>query len=120
MNDIFIRWDKLAANIRPYLADMPQATADHSRFDALLTRIRTSFHEQEVHTRRIAELIRLRKDDMVEARDLRNRLTAQLQGRFGLDSERLLEFAIKPRKRAARRKVKDDQAPLPEPTTSLD
>ncbi len=55
---------------------------------------------------------------MLSATELRNRLAAQLQGRFGPSSERLLEFALKPRKRRFRRKPREE-APPAEPTTSI-
>lgn len=118
MNDIYIRQDKLATNLRPYLADMPHAAADHAELEAVLAKVRTSFAEQEVHTRRIAQLIAGRKADMQTAQDLRSRIVATLQGRFGPTSERLLEFGVKPRKRRARPKPKET-APLPEPSTSI-
>lgn len=119
MNDIFIRWDKLATNMRHYLPEMPHVATDHAELETLLARIRNSFSEQEIHTRRIAELIGGRKADMQAATELRNRLAANLQGRFGPSSERLLEFAIKPRKRRFRRKPKEETPPPPEPTTTI-
>lgn len=118
MNDIYIRQDKLATNLRPYLAELPHAAADHAELEAVLARIKTSFSEQEVHTRRIAQLIAGRKADLQAAQDLRSRITALLQGRFGPTSERLLEFGIKPRKRRGRPKPKET-APLPEPPTTI-
>lgn len=79
---------------------------------------RSPVRQQEVHARRIAELIGGRKADMQAATELRNRLAAQLQGRFGPSSERLLEFAPKPRKRRFRRKPRQE-APPPEPSTRI-
>ena len=55
---------------------------------------------------------------MQAATELRNRLAANIQGRFGPSSERLIEFAIKPRKRRFRRKPKEETPP-PEPSTSI-
>lgn len=118
MSDIYIRQDKLATNLRPYLAEMPHAAADHAELEAVLAKVRTSFAEQEVHTRRIAQLIAGRKADMQTAQDLRSRIVATLQGRFGPTSERLLEFGVRPRRRRGRPKPKATE-PLPEPPTTI-
>jgi hypothetical protein len=118
MTDFYMKWDKLATNLRPYLTDMPHTAEDHAELEAVLAKIRTSFAEQEVHTRRIAQLVAGRKAEMQAAQDLRSRLAANLQGRFGPTSERLLEFGIKPRRRRNRTRPKEGE-PLPEPPTTI-
>ncbi len=118
MNDIYVRLDKLATNLRPYLAEVPQAAEDQAELETVLTKIRTSFSEQEVHARRIAQLIAGRKADLQGAQDLRSRITATLQGRFGPTSERLVEFGVKPRRRRSRPRPKETE-PLPEPPTTI-
>jgi len=117
MGEVFVRWRKLATNMRAYLPDMPQVAADHTRLEVLLNQIEAAFSEQEVLAVRTRELIELRRDYMLEARDVRYRLAANLQGHFGPYAERLREFAIKPRKRTIRRKPKPGEPePEPEPT----
>jgi hypothetical protein len=108
-------WRTLANNLRDALPDMPHLAAEHAEFERLVARVESSLAEQNILQGRISVLIRGRVVDLEQGRELRSRLTAQLQGRFGSKSEALRQFGIKPRKRSKTRKQIEGEPQVPEP-----
>jgi hypothetical protein len=112
--ELATRSKALATNLRPHLAEMPHLAALHGELERVVARIEASIAEQDTLAARIRGLITARAEEMLQGRDVRNRLAAQLQGQFGLTSDELRGFGLKPRKRKLRRKPQEE-VPPPEP-----
>jgi hypothetical protein len=113
--ELLDHWNALAVNLTNHLDDLPHAAPDLTTFQATLQRIQMSVAESQLLEARKVDLVRIRKEDMRLARDLRNRLVAQVQGKLGTASEMLREFGVKPRKRRFRRKPQEEPASEPAP-----
>lgn len=101
-----MRWRVLTEAVRDHLRDLSHALAQNTRLEKLVVEILGSLDEQKALDVRLRALIRERKAKVIQARDLRNRLAAAIQSQYGLGSEKLLEFGLKPRRprRTARRR----------------
>ncbi|HXO20001.1 MAG TPA: hypothetical protein VOA87_08770 [Thermoanaerobaculia bacterium] len=102
----------LNANLIPHLPDLPQVAADQTALAALLAEAKTLQEQQEIQKGLLRETNQRRTEIDQSGRDLRNRIGATLKGSFGLESEKLLQFGIKPRARVVRvkRPSKADKA----------
>ena len=105
-------WKALASNAKTVLDEMPHVAADHKAFEEAIAKVEASMAEQDILSARATALVHLRREDVARARSLRNKVVAQLQGRFGTESEKLREFGLKPRKRKVKPKPLEEQ---PEP-----
>jgi hypothetical protein len=108
-------WKTLLTNVRSHLPDMPHLAADLAELERLLASVESSVAEQTDLKGRIGLLARGRVVELEQGRELRRRLVAQLQGRFGAKSEALRGFGIKPRKRSRTMKQIEGEPQAPEP-----
>jgi hypothetical protein len=115
LRENFVRWEGLATNARPHLADIASLESYLTAFDEVLGRIRVSLFEQDVQTAKVSALVRARKDDVAKARDLRKRVTGLIRVHFGSDSEKLREFGLKPESRSRRKPAGEEPPPETEP-----
>ncbi len=95
-------WRLLVDNLEPYLGDIPHAEADHEALAEVVRQGQQLEAEQEICKARLREVNQRRAELVVAGRGVRNRLAATVQGTFGLESEKLIGFGLKPRARAPR------------------
>jgi hypothetical protein len=91
-----IRWRILTEAVRDHLCDLSHAMAQNTRLEKLAAEILTSLDEEKALTARLRAVVRERRAKVVQARDLRNRLAAAVLCQYGLRSEKLREFGLKP------------------------
>jgi hypothetical protein len=99
-------WQALAVRLESYLPQMPYAAADHAAFVEVIGRLEASLHEEEFLRARLAVLRGLRRDDLDQARELRNRLAAFLRATFGTRDGRLADCGLAPKKKRPVRNVR--------------
>ncbi len=111
------RWKVISAGLRPLLTDMPHLAVLHAE----LERIITQAEELDVRAEALkaeSREVNSNRETVVRAGDnLRGRLGASLQTAYGFQSEKLIEFGLKPRKARGRDKkprVRRNPAPAPE------
>lgn len=110
-NDTLNDWQALVVNLKPHLADLPNLAADHGTLSALVDPIRALQAQQDVHEASLRDVVSQRMLLAAQARKARNRLAAGLQSAFDHESDKLLEFGIKPRvRRGALRLTKLEKA----------
>ncbi len=116
LREHFVRWEGLATNARPHLAEIVMLQPYLTAFDEVLGRIRTSLFEQDVQAAKASALVKGRREDVAKARDLRKRVTGLIKVYFGSDSEKLREFGLKPQVRS--RRTPAGEAPEEQPGPS--
>jgi hypothetical protein len=113
LRENFARWQSFASNIRRHLAEMPHIESHLVAFEENLVRIQNALAEQDLLASRSGALLRGRANDVVQARSLRHRLVGQLVGHFGVDSEALKQFGLRP-KVSKRRTPAPPEEPAPQ------
>jgi hypothetical protein len=96
-------WHSLVENLTAHLDELPNLAEDHSELAALLVEAHELEAQQRVCEAGLREVNRRRYALVVRGRGLRNRLAAGLRSAYGLESDRLIEFGMKPRPRVIRR-----------------
>ena len=118
VGEMLARWEALNTTLKQHLADLPQSTQDQADFEALINNVKSLVNSEDSLLAQLREATRNRLDQQKLGRGLRNRLAAQVQGKFGVESERLLAFGVPPRKTAKRpRKKKSDGGTTPAPAS---
>ncbi|HXO18996.1 MAG TPA: hypothetical protein VOA87_03630 [Thermoanaerobaculia bacterium] len=115
-------WEALSTKVKANLTDLPQATDDQTAMDQVISQLK-AFQGQEEN---ISEQLRKANGDrrlaVAQGVKLRNRLIAHVQGKYGVEDEKVLDFGIRPRNRRFRRKprttVQPPAAQLASPTTA--
>jgi hypothetical protein len=97
------QWHSLVGNLTAHLHELPNLAEDHAELAALLVEANELEAEQKLCEAKLREVNRRRYDLAARGRSLRNRLAVGLQSAYGLESERLIEFGVKPRPRVIRR-----------------
>lgn len=95
--------EALITNAKPLLPEMPHLSEPAEGLETLLAELKTLESLQNVHKAQLRETNARRIALEKQTRDLRNRLIRGLQSRFGLASQKLLEFGINPRTPTRRR-----------------
>lgn len=111
-----LRWQALANNSRLHAEEVAGLPEQLTSLEEVLARITSSLFEQEVHTMTLRNLLRTREADIVLARDLRQRVSGILIGHFGVRSEKLRQFGLKPQSSKRRRKPAEGEPEAPIPT----
>jgi len=106
-NDHLIDWQTLADNLSTRLGDLPHLAADQKALADLVTQARTMQDQREAHKAGLQDLNKQRLTLAGQARRLQNRLAAGLRNAFDLDSEKLVEFGVQPRRKPIRRSAAD-------------
>lgn len=101
-----VTWQAMADSVARRLEEMPQLRELHTGLQALIDRALALEAQRDQCNARLRAVNQERRTALAEGRDLRNRVAALLQGYLGLESERLLEFGVTPRKRNPRRRRK--------------
>jgi septal ring factor EnvC (AmiA/AmiB activator) len=92
-------WQALVDNLKPHLGDLPNLAADHAALTGLIGQTRTLQAQQDLHLASVRDVVSQKNALAAQARKARNRLVAGLQSAFDHESEKLLEFGVKPRAR---------------------
>ncbi len=110
-------WEMFNSNLKPFLPELPFLQAISSEMETLIAESKTLDSEQEVTRGRLQEIIHRRQDLEKQGEALRNRATAHLKGTYGLYSDALVKFGVRPRKPGPRgpRKAKPAATASPAP-----
>ncbi len=98
--DNLVDWQTLVDSLTPHLTDMPALVPDHDALAAFVTQARTLETQQDLHKSGLRDVNKQRMTIAVQAGALRTRLATGLKLTLGSDSEKLLEFRVKPRSKA--------------------
>jgi hypothetical protein len=93
------RWHKLIGAVQRNLKDLAHAAEHNTRLEKLLDDILQASAEQRALTYRLRILVRERDEKIRQARDLRSRLAGAVIGKYGIYSDKLREFGLRPRGR---------------------
>jgi len=107
-------WDAFSSAVKSQLADLPQAAGDQASFETIVGQLKAAKGEQDALTGKLRESVRIQKDLTAQGRQVRNRLVGHIRSKFGLDSEALHQFGLRPRPSARRKPAATDgtgQAP---------
>jgi hypothetical protein len=107
-SDKISRWKVLITNTRDEVAPVPKLAVLHAELESLLTQVEELEIQQGGMKADLQELNQKRVQILGDGEALRTRLAAALRATHGFDSERLLEFGIRPRRRPRR-------SPAPDP-----
>jgi hypothetical protein len=95
--------EALITNAKPLLPEMPHLSEPTEGLETLLAELKALESLQDVHKAQLRETNARRIGLEKQTRDLRNRVVRGLQSRYGLASQKLLEFGINPRTATRRR-----------------
>ncbi len=95
-------WQALVDNLKQHLTDMPALAPDHDALAAVVTQAHMLESQQDLHIADLRDVNQQRRVTATQGRTLRSRLATGLKLALGAESERLLEFGIKPRPRVVR------------------
>jgi DNA repair exonuclease SbcCD ATPase subunit len=98
-------WEVMHSNLGSQIDAMPHLDADHEALQALIAGFKALENEQESLKAALRETNQKRAEMLQSGRELTGRIAASLRGRFGLHSEQLVRYGIKPRPREIRRRV---------------
>jgi len=98
-----VDWQTLADNLATHMSDLPQLAADQKALADLVAQAHTLQDQRDVQKAGVQDLNKQRQALAVQARRLQNRLGAGLRNAFDLDSEKLVAFGVKPRRKVVRR-----------------
>ena len=102
-------WQALVDNLKPHLTDLPNLAADHATLTNLVEQTRALQAQQDLHLASVRDVVTQKNALAAQARKARNRLVAGLQSVFDHESDKLLEFGVKPRARRSNLRL----TPLP-------
>lgn len=109
-------WELLLANLTPHLAEMPYLQEIASALVVLIAEARNLDGEQELARAHLQDIIHRRQAVERDGETLRIRATSHLKGSFGLTSDELVRFGIRPRPfRLRRRQPPVETPPSPPP-----
>jgi hypothetical protein len=98
-----VDWQTLVENLSSRLGDLPHLAADQKALADLVTQAHTMQDQRDAHKASLQDLNKQRQALAARATRIQNRLAASLRGAFDVDSEKLVEFGVKPRRKVARR-----------------
>jgi hypothetical protein len=110
------RWKVISAGLRPLLTDMPHLAALHADLERIIAQAEELDVRAEALKAESREVNNSREALARSGDNLRGRLGASLQTAYGFQSEKLIEFGLKPRKARGRDKkprVRRNPAPAP-------
>ena len=116
--DKVTNWKSLVAAVTPRLGEFPHLGEDHGELTTVVSSIEALVVEEDLHTMRLREATRRRRELEKQAVDLRGRLVTGLQSFFGKRSQELRQFGIDPLLPNTRRKKEEEPAP-PQPSEAV-
>lgn len=96
------RWSKLVRGVQNNLDDLGFTAEKTAQLEKLAEEVLCAIGEQRNLTCRLRILVRERDEKIRQAQDLRSRIVAAVIGRYGIYSDKLREFGLKPRARGRR------------------
>src|SRR4051812_34777658 len=87
-------WKLLANAVRPLLEQAPELTEQQARLEELIREADGLVNQQEEMRAKLRQATHRRQEVEREAEDLRMRITAALQNRFGFGSDALLTYGV--------------------------
>ena len=96
------RWKVIHAALKPLLPEMPFLAELHAALEKVILQAEELDARHEALKAETRELNRIREELARTGDDLRSRLGASLQTVHGFQSEKLIEFGIKPRRTRGR------------------
>ena len=102
-------WKLLDNGLRPRLEEMPELVESHAQLVAIIARAEALQAETEALKGSFQKMARLRRELETAGEDLRRRIGAALQFRFGFEDETLLSFGLFPRRKRKRRSAADER-----------
>jgi hypothetical protein len=102
------RWKVMGNNLKPQLETMPQLTPRYTELVKATSEAEDLENRQAQLKADLQEVNRQRRDLFKSGEELRNRIAAALKAEHGFTSERLLEFGVKPSRKAGRAKKQVD------------
>jgi hypothetical protein len=112
------RWKVMATNLQPQLEKMPHLTGRYTELVKLTGDAETLENRQAQLNADSQEINRQRRNLLKTGEDLRNRIGAVLRAENGFDSERLLEFGLKPKRPRGRSQSSKKKTTAEPPTTA--
>lgn len=110
-------WQKLIATLEANAADLTHAEVPKNDLAAMLARAQGIFLEQAALTATKQEKSKQLKDVMTEGQRLANALRVLVRQRYGIRSEKLVEFNLQPF-RGRKRKAKPAEPAATDPQTN--
>jgi hypothetical protein len=98
------RWKVISAGLKPLLAGMPHLADLHGELEQIIAQSEVLDARAEALKAESREVNANREALARSGDDLRGRLGASLQTTYGFQSEKLIEFGLKPRKARGRDK----------------
>jgi len=98
-----VDWQTLAENLAPRVPDLPHLAADQKALSDLVAQAHALQDQRDAHKASLQDINKQRRVLATQARRVQNRLAASLRGTFDPDSEKLVEFGVKPRRKTVRR-----------------
>jgi len=98
-----VDWQTLAENLAPRLGDLPHLAADQKALTDLVAQAHALQDQRDAHKASLQDVNRQRRDLSVKAKRVQTRLAVGLKQAFDVDSEKLVEFGVKPRREVLRR-----------------
>ncbi len=108
-------WKNLVGAVTPRLQEFPHLGNDHGELTTVVTTIEALVVEEDLHTARLREATRRRRDLERQGVDLRARLVTGLQSFFGKRSQELRQFGVDPLLPNVRRRREEEEVPQPPP-----
>jgi hypothetical protein len=99
------RWKVIAAGLTPQLAEMPHLAELHTELARIIGESEALDARHEALKAETREINRVRSELARSGDDVRNRLGAALRTLHGFDSEKLIEYGLKPRRPRGRDKA---------------
>jgi hypothetical protein len=98
-----VDWGTLAANLAAHLAELPQLAADQRALADLVAQARALQEERERARAYLQDLNQRRMAVVGQALRVQSRIAEGVRNAYDLDSEKLVEFGVKPRRKKVRR-----------------
>lgn len=115
------RWELFDKALAPLIVEMPHLAEAHGELQRMIVEAKALEHRFEQMRAGGREASRMRLELVRQGDRVRGRLAAALKFHHGFESERLLEFGVKPRtfrsRARAETKPPEPPAPLPPPTS---
>ena len=106
-------WELINTNIRPHLPEMPYLQEIVTALEALIAEAKGLDSQQEATRSQLQDLVHRRQEVEKKGQVLRSRAASHLRGSFGLSSDELVKFGVRPRKAGKRGPQKAKAKPAP-------
>ncbi len=112
--DRLLYWEQLVESLTSHVETVPGIKGPREELAALIAKIRENDMHAQLLRANLRETVAQRRTFEDQSAGLATRISALLRAEFGFESERLIEFGLKPRSRNRRR----SESPAPTPSAS--